>query len=74
MKAYVEKHQLYETAFEVFSETDELRVRVVLLPITLIDATLQEMLNLYGEWLFERREFGQSALGMQAIIPVVSAF
>jgi hypothetical protein len=33
----------------------------------LIRGTLQEILNLYGEWLFERREFAQSALGMQAI-------
>ena len=32
--------------------------------IALIHGALQEILNLYGEWLFERREFGQSALGM----------
>jgi len=48
VKAYVEKHQLYETALEIYceTETDEHR----------------EILNLYGEWLFERREFDQSAL------------
>ncbi|KAI0253762.1 IKI3 family-domain-containing protein [Lactifluus subvellereus] len=43
---YVEKHQLYETALEIFSETDQFR----------------DILNLYGEWLFECRDFGQSAL------------
>ena len=70
MKAYVENHQLYEAALEIFAETDELQVRVVCLsPIALIHNALQEILNLYGEWLFERREFGQSALGMLAIIP-----
>ncbi|KAI9454947.1 IkappaB kinase complex IKAP component [Russula earlei] len=45
VKAYVEKHQLYETALEIYRETDQ----------------HQEILNLYGEWLFERREFVQSA-------------
>ena len=69
MKAYVERHQLYEEALEIFHETDKHPVRVVLLlSIVLIRATLQEILNLYGEWLFERREFSQSALGMQAIV------
>ena len=65
MKAYVEKHQLYETALEIFAETAELQVRVAFSsPIALIHDSLQEILNLYGEWLFERREFGQSASGM----------
>ncbi|KAF8504860.1 IkappaB kinase complex IKAP component [Russula emetica] len=46
VKAYVEKHQLYEAALETFHESDK----------------LPEILSLYGEWLFERREFDQSAL------------
>lgn len=46
LKAYVEKHQLYEAALETFHESDK----------------LPEILNLYGECLFERREFDQSAL------------
>jgi elongator complex protein 1 len=46
VKEYVEKHQLYETALEIFGETDQLR----------------DILDIYGDWLFERREFGQSAL------------
>jgi hypothetical protein len=29
VKEYVEKHQLYETALEIFGETDQLRVSVV---------------------------------------------
>jgi elongator complex protein 1 len=29
VKAYVEKHQLYETALEIFAETDQFRVRTV---------------------------------------------
>ncbi|KAH9039879.1 IkappaB kinase complex IKAP component, partial [Lactarius pseudohatsudake] len=45
-KAYVEKHQLYEIALEIFGESDQLR----------------DILDIYGDWLFERREFGQSAL------------
>ena len=76
VKAYVENHQLYETALEIFAETDELQVRVACSsPIALIHGALQEILNLYGEWLFERREFDQSALGMLAIVPPLpSAF
>ncbi|KAF8260574.1 IKI3 family-domain-containing protein [Lactarius quietus] len=46
VKAYVENHQLYETALEIYGETDQLR----------------DILDIYGDWLFERREFGQSAL------------
>ncbi|KAH9042892.1 IkappaB kinase complex IKAP component [Lactarius deliciosus] len=46
VKAYVEKHQLYEIALEIFGESDQLR----------------DILDIYGDWLFERREFGQSAL------------
>jgi hypothetical protein len=30
--------------------------------------THQEILSLYGEWLFERREFDQSGLGMRDIV------
>lgn len=29
VKEYVEKHQLYETALEIFGETDQLRVRAI---------------------------------------------
>ena len=29
VKEYVEKHQLYETALEIFSGTDQIRVRAV---------------------------------------------
>ncbi|KAH8994552.1 Elongator complex protein 1 [Lactarius akahatsu] len=46
VKAYVEKHQLYELALEIFGKSDQLR----------------DILDIYGDWLFERREFGQSAL------------
>jgi elongator complex protein 1 len=68
LKAYVEKHQLYEEALEIFHETDKFPVRVMPFFSTAFTlGTLQEILNLYGGWLFERREFAQSALGMQAI-------
>jgi Tfp pilus assembly protein PilF len=69
VKSYVEEHQLYEQALEIFYETDKHPVRATILfsSADLIRGTLQEILNLYGEWLFERREFAQSALGMQAI-------
>ncbi|KAH9985168.1 IKI3 family-domain-containing protein [Russula vinacea] len=46
VKAYVERNQLYEAALEIFCESDK----------------LPEILSLYGEWFFERREFDQSAL------------
>lgn len=52
VKAYVEKHQLYETALEIFDETNQLR----------------DILDIYGDWLFERREFGQSALGAHDVL------
>ena len=28
-----------------------------------VKGELKDILNIYGDWLFERREFGQSALG-----------
>ena len=69
MKAYVENHQLYEAALEIFHESDKLPVRVVPLGQSpQFTNTPQEILILYGEWLFERREFDQSALGMGDII------
>ena len=69
LKAYIEEHQLHEEALDIFHETDKFPVRVTpLFSTALTLGTLQEILNLYGGWLFERREFVQSALGMQAII------
>jgi hypothetical protein len=69
VKAYVEKHQLYEAALEIYHESDKLPVRVVLSDQSLqFTNTPQEILSLYGEWLFERREFDQAALGMGDII------
>jgi elongator complex protein 1 len=68
-KSYIEKHQLYEAALEIFHESDRLPVRVSFSrSIILIHDAPQEILSLYGEWLFERREFDQSALGMRKII------
>ncbi|KAI0264133.1 IKI3 family-domain-containing protein [Gloeopeniophorella convolvens] len=43
---YIEKHQLYETALEIYNDTEQ----------------LPEILDLYGDWLFDRREFSQAAL------------
>ncbi|KAI9441755.1 IKI3 family-domain-containing protein [Lactarius indigo] len=50
VKAYVEKHQLFETALEIFGKSDQLR------------GEPKDILDIYGDWLFERREFSQSAL------------
>jgi hypothetical protein len=36
VKEYVEKHQLYETALEIFSGTDQFRVRAVHLDQSLL--------------------------------------
>ncbi|KAI0048587.1 IkappaB kinase complex, IKAP component [Auriscalpium vulgare] len=43
---YVEKHQLYESALSIWSETDSYKT----------------VLSLYGDWLFDRREFKQAAI------------
>ena len=44
-------------------------MRVVLLDPTFYFTSIsQEILSLYGDWLFERREFDQAALGMADII------
>ncbi|KAI0061864.1 IkappaB kinase complex, IKAP component [Artomyces pyxidatus] len=42
---YVERHQLYESALSIWSESDHLKT----------------VLSLYGDWLFERRDFRQAA-------------
>lgn len=48
---YVEKHRLYREALHVWrNEAGE----------------KQDLLNLYGDYLFERREFKQAALGSSA--------
>ncbi|TFK88053.1 IkappaB kinase complex IKAP component [Polyporus arcularius HHB13444] len=43
--AYVEKHSLYEHALSIWRGTDK----------------YEAVLNLYGEWLFERRDFREAA-------------
>ncbi|KZT05444.1 IkappaB kinase complex IKAP component [Laetiporus sulphureus 93-53] len=42
---YVEKHKLYEDALAIWRDTDR----------------YQDVLSVYGEWLFERREFKEAA-------------
>ncbi|KAH7910038.1 pol II transcription elongation factor [Hygrophoropsis aurantiaca] len=44
--AYVERHQLYDEALKIWKGTDN----------------YENVLKLYGEWLFERRDFRQAAL------------
>ncbi|KAH7928721.1 IkappaB kinase complex, IKAP component [Leucogyrophana mollusca] len=43
---YVERHQLYEDALAIWNGTDHYK----------------DVLNIYGNWLFERRDFRQAAL------------
>ncbi|GJE98183.1 IkappaB kinase complex IKAP component [Phanerochaete sordida] len=43
--AYVEKHQLYEAALDIWRDTDK----------------YQTVLGIYGDWLYERREFAEAA-------------
>ncbi|EIW80500.1 pol II transcription elongation factor [Coniophora puteana RWD-64-598 SS2] len=43
--AYVERYQLYDKALKIWEKTD----------------MYKDVLNLYGEWLFDRREFHQAA-------------
>ena len=69
VKEYVEKYQLYETALEIYSGTDQFRVRNVHLNQSRsLRVYPKDILNIYGDWLFERREFGQSALGTRGIL------
>jgi elongator complex protein 1 len=44
--SYVEQHQLYEEALSIWRNTDSYKA----------------VLNVYGNWLFDRREFKQAAL------------
>jgi len=48
-KAYVEKHRLYTDALKLWSGDKK---------------PYAEMLQCYGDWLFERREFAEAGLGM----------
>ncbi|KAI6009884.1 pol II transcription elongation factor [Pisolithus marmoratus] len=43
---YIERHQLYETALEIWKATEQYRV----------------VLGVYGNWLFDRRDYRQAAL------------
>lgn len=45
---YTDKHRLHHEALEIWAGKAE---------------SVQAILNLYGEYLFERREFKQAALG-----------
>ena len=62
--SYVEKHQLYESALSIWRKTDQHHVgprpSYLLYPSWCI---VQIVLSLYGEWLFERRDFKQAAIG-----------
>ncbi|CAK5281923.1 unnamed protein product [Mycena citricolor] len=47
--SYVEKHRLYELALDLWKDTDQYK------------ASDCHVLELYGDWLFERRDFRQAA-------------
>lgn len=49
--AYIEKHRLYKESLEIWHAHNDER---------------NSILNLYGDYLFDRREFRQAALGAQA--------
>lgn len=62
--AYVEKHQLYDHALSIWRDTDKYQVRYPgssRLPLVL--NAFQAVLNIYGDWLFERRDFRDAAFG-----------
>jgi elongator complex protein 1 len=63
---YVERHQLYESALPIWSGTD--KYKVCIFAASVFDGRdfswyTQSVLDIYGDWLFERREFTQAALG-----------
>lgn len=45
--AYIEMHQLYEVALKIWKDTGR----------------YETILDLYGDWLYERRDFRQAAVG-----------
>jgi elongator complex protein 1 len=63
--SYVEQHQLYEEALSIWRNTDSYKVRMTLyaLRFMLLHPLFKAVLNVYGNWLFDRREFKQAALG-----------
>jgi hypothetical protein len=67
LKEYVEKYyQLYETALEIFSGTDQFRVRAVHLDLPLLLRVNTK--DIYEDRLFEPLEFDQSTLGTPGIL------
>ncbi len=62
--AYVEKHQLYDHALSIWRNTDKYQVGYLGLshPPLALNA-VQAVLNIYGDWLFERRDFRDAAFG-----------
>ncbi|KAI0090814.1 pol II transcription elongation factor [Irpex rosettiformis] len=49
--AYTEKHQLYDTALSIWKGTEHYNARI----------PMPAALEIYGDWLFERREFRDAA-------------
>lgn len=64
---YIEKHQLYDTALDIWKNTDRYEVCLVIITPNLADSFFkpyfQRILEIYGDWLYERREFRQAASG-----------
>lgn len=63
--AYVEKHQLYDIALSIWMNTERYEVRVSsnISFKSVLTYGSQTVLSVYGDWLFERREFKDAAFG-----------
>ena len=62
--AYVEKHRLYDAALGIWRGSEQYEVStssVSKQPES--HSILQTVLDLYGDWLFERREFKEAGFG-----------
>jgi elongator complex protein 1 len=62
--AYVERHRLYDAALSIWKETERYHVRRFTSAFSSVShSAFQSVLNIYGDWLFERHDFKQAALG-----------
>lgn len=61
--AYIEKHQLYDDALDIWRGTEKYDVsQTPILALSCADVyRTQTVLSIYGDWLFERREFSDAA-------------
>lgn len=63
---YTERHQLYDSALSIWKDSDH--YEVLFLHATYctqlnLHVIIKDVLTIYGDWLYERRDFREAALG-----------